>query len=53
MPLLVCSEPTDAPTDLRVSKVDNTKANIHWKPVDLNSVQGEFKEYRVSLAVFL
>uniref|UniRef100_A0A7N6ACT4 Neural cell adhesion molecule L1 n=1 Tax=Anabas testudineus TaxID=64144 RepID=A0A7N6ACT4_ANATE len=40
-------KPTDAPTDLRVSKVDSTKANIHWKPVDLNSVQGEFKEYRL------
>ncbi|KAM9365625.1 neurofascin homolog (chicken) a [Pholidichthys leucotaenia] len=40
-------KPIDAPTDLRVSKVDSTKANIHWKPVDLNSVQGEFKEYRL------
>nr|XP_046237307.1 neurofascin homolog (chicken) a isoform X3 [Scatophagus argus] len=40
-------KPSDAPTDLRVSKVDSTKANIHWKPVDLNSVQGEFKEYRL------
>lgn len=49
--LLVHSEPTDAPTDLRVSKVDSTKANIHWKPVDPNSVQGEFKEYRVRLDV--
>ncbi|XP_027128779.1 neurofascin homolog (chicken) a [Larimichthys crocea] len=40
-------KPTDSPTDLRVSKVDSTKANIHWKPVDLNSVHGEFKEYRL------
>ncbi|XP_033483275.1 neurofascin homolog (chicken) a isoform X14 [Epinephelus lanceolatus] len=40
-------EPTDAPTDLRVSKVDSTKVNIHWKPVDQSSVQGEFKEYRL------
>ncbi|XP_031731441.1 neurofascin homolog (chicken) a isoform X18 [Anarrhichthys ocellatus] len=40
-------KPTDAPTDLRVSKVDSTKANLHWKPVDLSSVQGEFKEYRL------
>ncbi|XP_044068782.1 neurofascin homolog (chicken) a isoform X2 [Siniperca chuatsi] len=40
-------KPTDAPTDLRVSKVDSTKANIHWKPVDPDSVQGEFKEYRL------
>ncbi|XP_030585575.1 neurofascin homolog (chicken) a isoform X2 [Archocentrus centrarchus] len=40
-------KPTDAPTELRVSKVDSTKANIHWTPVDLNSVQGEFREYRL------
>uniref|UniRef100_A0A3P8RXM5 Neural cell adhesion molecule L1 n=1 Tax=Amphiprion percula TaxID=161767 RepID=A0A3P8RXM5_AMPPE len=40
-------KPTDAPTDLRVSKVDSTKANVHWKPVDPNTVQGEFKEYRL------
>ncbi|XP_070693830.1 neurofascin homolog (chicken) a isoform X3 [Pempheris klunzingeri] len=40
-------KPTDAPTDLSMSKVDSTKANIHWKPVDLDSVQGEFKEYRL------
>ncbi|XP_063331022.1 neurofascin homolog (chicken) a isoform X17 [Pelmatolapia mariae] len=40
-------KPTDAPTDLRVSKVDSTKVIIHWSPVDLNSVQGEFKEYRL------
>uniref|UniRef100_A0AAQ5XIA8 Neurofascin homolog (chicken) a n=1 Tax=Amphiprion ocellaris TaxID=80972 RepID=A0AAQ5XIA8_AMPOC len=40
-------KPTDAPTDLQVSKVDSTKANVHWKPVDPNTVQGEFKEYRV------
>ncbi|XP_035007839.1 neurofascin homolog (chicken) a isoform X13 [Hippoglossus stenolepis] len=40
-------KPTDAPTDFRVSKVDSTKANIHWKSVDPNSVQGEFKEYKL------
>uniref|UniRef100_A0AAX7TTV9 Neural cell adhesion molecule L1 n=1 Tax=Astatotilapia calliptera TaxID=8154 RepID=A0AAX7TTV9_ASTCA len=40
-------KPTDAPTDLRVLKVDSTKVIIHWNPVDLNSVQGEFKEYRL------
>ncbi|KAM8756130.1 neurofascin homolog (chicken) a isoform 4-T8 [Acanthopagrus schlegelii] len=40
-------KPTDAPTGLRVSKVESTTANIHWKPVALNSVQGEFKEYRL------
>uniref|UniRef100_A0A8D2ZH13 Neural cell adhesion molecule L1 n=1 Tax=Scophthalmus maximus TaxID=52904 RepID=A0A8D2ZH13_SCOMX len=39
--------PTDAPTDLRVSKVGSTKANIHWKPVDPASVRGEFKEYKL------
>lgn len=43
-----CSEPTDAPTDLRVSKVHSTSVHVHWKPVDLKSVRGEFKEYRVS-----
>ncbi|XP_076012531.1 neurofascin homolog (chicken) a isoform X2 [Genypterus blacodes] len=40
-------KPTDPPTDLRVSKINSTKVNIQWKPVDLNSVRGEFKEYRV------
>ncbi|KAM6928306.1 neurofascin homolog (chicken) a [Xenentodon cancila] len=40
-------KPTEAPMELRVSKVDSTKANIHWKPVDPDSVQGEFKEYRL------
>lgn len=43
-----CSEPTDAPTDLRVSKVHSTSVHVYWKPVDLKSVRGEFKEYRVS-----
>ncbi|XP_024915651.1 neurofascin homolog (chicken) a isoform X10 [Cynoglossus semilaevis] len=40
-------KPTDAPTDLRVSKVESTKVNIHWKSVDPDSVLGEFKEYRL------
>ncbi|XP_061730507.1 neurofascin homolog (chicken) a isoform X5 [Nerophis ophidion] len=40
-------KPTNAPTELRISKVDSTKGHIHWKPVDLASVQGEFKEYRL------
>ncbi|XP_043977377.1 neurofascin homolog (chicken) a isoform X10 [Gambusia affinis] len=40
-------KPTDSPSELRVSKVGSTRANIHWKPVDLSSVQGEFKEYRL------
>uniref|UniRef100_A0A8C5N7J9 Neurofascin-like n=1 Tax=Gouania willdenowi TaxID=441366 RepID=A0A8C5N7J9_GOUWI len=43
-------KPTDAPTELRVSKVESSNAVIHWKPVDMNSVQGEFKEYRVRKA---
>uniref|UniRef100_A0A3Q2TG77 Neural cell adhesion molecule L1 n=1 Tax=Fundulus heteroclitus TaxID=8078 RepID=A0A3Q2TG77_FUNHE len=40
-------KPTEAPTELQVSKVGSTSAKIHWKPVDLSSVQGEFKEYRL------
>ncbi|XP_075869311.1 neurofascin homolog (chicken) a isoform X9 [Nelusetta ayraudi] len=40
-------KPTDAPTDLRVSKVHSSSVVVHWKPVDLNSVRGEFKEYRL------
>lgn len=51
--LFVRSEPVYAPTDLRVSKFDSTKAVLHWKPVDLSSVQGEFKEYRVRRPVFV
>lgn len=43
-----CSEPTEAPTDLRVSKVHSTSVHVFWKPVDMKSVRGEFKEYRVS-----
>ena len=42
------SEPTDAPTNLRVSNVDSTSVTIHWNPVDPSSVMGEFKEYRVT-----
>ncbi|XP_077386834.1 neurofascin homolog (chicken) a isoform X2 [Festucalex cinctus] len=40
-------KPTSAPTELRISKVDSTKGNIHWKPVSQDSVRGEFKEYRL------
>uniref|UniRef100_A0A3Q2EC96 Neurofascin homolog (chicken) a n=1 Tax=Cyprinodon variegatus TaxID=28743 RepID=A0A3Q2EC96_CYPVA len=40
-------KPTEAPTELRVSKVGSTTANVHWKPVDLSTIQGEFKEYRL------
>ncbi|XP_022601298.1 neurofascin isoform X2 [Seriola dumerili] len=39
--------PTEAATDLRVSKVGSIKATIHWKAVDPSSVQGEFKEFRL------
>ncbi|XP_023181114.1 neurofascin isoform X5 [Xiphophorus maculatus] len=40
-------KPADSPSELRVLKVGSTRANIHWTPVDLSSVQGEFKEYRL------
>ncbi|XP_071017498.1 neurofascin-like isoform X4 [Oncorhynchus clarkii lewisi] len=40
-------KPTAPPTDLHVSKIDSTKVNIHWTPVDPNTVLGEFKEYRL------
>uniref|UniRef100_A0A3Q2XGF3 Neural cell adhesion molecule L1 n=1 Tax=Hippocampus comes TaxID=109280 RepID=A0A3Q2XGF3_HIPCM len=40
-------KPTSAPTDLHILKVDSTKGNIHWKPVNQDSVRGEFKEYRL------
>uniref|UniRef100_A0A8C8HSV0 Neurofascin homolog (chicken) a n=1 Tax=Oncorhynchus tshawytscha TaxID=74940 RepID=A0A8C8HSV0_ONCTS len=40
-------KPTAPPTDLHVSKIDSTKVNVHWTPVDPNTVLGEFKEYRL------
>ncbi|KAM9759167.1 LOW QUALITY PROTEIN: neurofascin homolog (chicken) a [Menidia menidia] len=40
-------KPTEAPADLRVSKVDSTTATLHWTPVEPGSVRGEFKEYRL------
>ncbi|XP_064858767.1 neurofascin-like isoform X2 [Oncorhynchus nerka] len=40
-------KPTAPPTDLHVSKIDSTKVNVHWTPVDPKTVQGEFKEYRL------
>ncbi|XP_071237871.1 neurofascin-like isoform X14 [Salvelinus alpinus] len=40
-------KPTAPPADLRVSKIDSTKVNVHWTPVDPSTVLGEFKEYRV------
>lgn len=41
-------EPSAAPTELRVSKINSTKVNVHWVPVDPSTVNGEFKEYKVS-----
>ncbi|XP_055724855.1 neurofascin-like isoform X7 [Salvelinus fontinalis] len=40
-------KPTAPPTDLHVSKIDSTNVNVHWTPVDPNTVLGEFKEYRL------
>ncbi|TST85784.1 Neurofascin [Bagarius yarrelli] len=39
--------PTEAPRDLRVSKINSSKVNINWIPVESKSVNGEFKEYRL------
>lgn len=46
--LFLPSEPSAAPTELRVSKINSTKVNVHWVPVDPSTVNGEFKEYKVS-----
>ncbi|XP_056323923.1 neurofascin homolog (chicken) a isoform X10 [Danio aesculapii] len=40
-------KPSTAPTDLRVSKINSTKVNVHWEPVEPSSVNGEFKEYKL------
>uniref|UniRef100_A0A3B3B4H5 Neural cell adhesion molecule L1 n=1 Tax=Oryzias melastigma TaxID=30732 RepID=A0A3B3B4H5_ORYME len=40
-------KPTEAPRQLRVSKVNSTKAHVHWKAVNMSSIRGEFKEYRL------
>ncbi|XP_037388349.1 neurofascin homolog (chicken) a isoform X9 [Pygocentrus nattereri] len=40
-------KPSAAPADLRVSKIDSTKVNVHWVPVDPRNIHGEFKEYRL------
>lgn len=42
------SGPTDAPGNLTVSKLNSNKVNVNWIPVDAKSINGEFKEYRVS-----
>ncbi|XP_056590735.1 neurofascin homolog (chicken) a isoform X9 [Triplophysa dalaica] len=40
-------KPSAAPTNLRVSKINSTKVNVHWVPVDPSNVNGEFKEYKL------
>ncbi|TRY58856.1 hypothetical protein DNTS_006203 [Danionella cerebrum] len=40
-------KPSAAPADLRVSKINSTKVNVHWEPVDPRTVNGEFKEYKL------
>ncbi|XP_059394188.1 neurofascin-like isoform X8 [Carassius carassius] len=40
-------KPSAAPTDLRVSKINSTKVNVHWVAVDPSTVNGEFKEYKL------
>ncbi|KAK3512415.1 hypothetical protein QTP70_009841 [Hemibagrus guttatus] len=39
--------PTEAPGNLRVSKLNSTKVNVNWIPVSAKSINGEFKEYRL------
>ncbi|XP_039550687.1 neurofascin homolog (chicken) a isoform X11 [Pimephales promelas] len=39
--------PSAAPTELKVSKINSTKVNVHWVPVDPSTVNGEFKEYKL------
>lgn len=41
-------DPSATPAHFNVSKIDSTKVNVHWDPVDPSTVHGEFKEYRVS-----
>ncbi|XP_036388903.1 neurofascin-like [Megalops cyprinoides] len=38
--------PQAAPTNLRVSKVESTKATVHWNPVARPTIMGELKEYK-------
>ncbi|KAL1265721.1 hypothetical protein QQF64_003748 [Cirrhinus molitorella] len=40
-------KPSAAPTELGVSKINSSKVNIHWVPVDPSTVNGEFKEYKL------
>uniref|UniRef100_A0A8C6SL96 Neural cell adhesion molecule L1 n=1 Tax=Neogobius melanostomus TaxID=47308 RepID=A0A8C6SL96_9GOBI len=39
--------PDTPPTNLRVSKVNSTRVHLHWTPVDMSSVHGQFKEYKL------
>ncbi|XP_055016121.1 neurofascin homolog (chicken) a isoform X3 [Boleophthalmus pectinirostris] len=39
--------PDSPPTNLKVSNVDSTKVRLQWTPVDMSSVHGQFKEYRL------
>uniref|UniRef100_A0A8C9VYL5 Neurofascin n=1 Tax=Scleropages formosus TaxID=113540 RepID=A0A8C9VYL5_SCLFO len=39
--------PIAAPTNLRVSKTDSTKATVHWTPVPSKTIMGLLKEYKV------
>ncbi|XP_051531870.1 neurofascin-like isoform X11 [Myxocyprinus asiaticus] len=40
-------KPSAAPTELKVSKINSTKVNIHWTAVDPRTVNGEFREYKL------
>ncbi|XP_053339869.1 neurofascin homolog (chicken) a isoform X6 [Clarias gariepinus] len=40
-------KPSEAPGNLRVTKVNSNKVNINWNPVEARSINGEFKEYRL------
>uniref|UniRef100_A0A8C8E401 Neural cell adhesion molecule L1 n=1 Tax=Oryzias sinensis TaxID=183150 RepID=A0A8C8E401_9TELE len=40
-------KPTEPPRQLQVSNVDSTKAQVKWKAVNMSSIRGEFKEYRL------
>uniref|UniRef100_A0A3P9GZ20 Neural cell adhesion molecule L1 n=1 Tax=Oryzias latipes TaxID=8090 RepID=A0A3P9GZ20_ORYLA len=40
-------KPTEPPHQLQVSNVDSTKAQVKWKAVNMSSIRGEFKEYRL------
>ncbi|XP_030631986.1 neurofascin homolog (chicken) a isoform X2 [Chanos chanos] len=39
--------PSAPPTDLKVSKIENSTVNIHWIPVDPSTINGKLKEYKL------